>query len=743
MNFKSIFCLTFCVLFLLQFLTAQPLDFQRNRNIAVQDQNRTLQHAWAGGLNTPQFSEIDFNSDGIQDLFVFDKTTNKVLTFINKGTSNQQDYIYTPEYVFQFPPLQDWVLLRDYNADGVADIFTYSIEGAGVSVYRGKRTSPNSLEFELTSTRLLFQGTNGLSNILVTRIDIPAIADITGDGDLDILTFDSFGNYVEHYENQSQELTGTAGDTLWFERVDRCWGKFAEDSFTNSVELNSESCNGKSTSTSKVHTGSTLLALDIDDDKDQDLLMGDLSFVNLVLLTNGGTAENTIMTEQDEVFPKNDKAVNISIFPAAYSLDANNDGLKDIIVAPNEVKSQTYHQVWAYFNKGTAQNPAFERQTQNFLIEDMIDVGEGAYPAFVDYNADGLMDFVVGNKGNFDIESEFYKDARLTLFENIGSAEMPAFRLADEDYFDMSQHHFRGVYPTFGDVDGDGDDDLIVGNEAGALHYFENTAAPNKALQLELNTLELLTLVPNDYSAIPFLVDIDGDEKVDLLVGTAKGSIFYFRNFTPIEAETPIFSIESEKWGSISMREPTFSRGSAAPIVTTLDDTETRYLIVQNEGGDLSLFTDLQQDTFTLVTQTYSSINEGGRGGLAITDLDGDGNKSLLVGNRRGGVALYSQSLVWDDIEGNENSNNAEISIFPNPCSSLCEIRLEGFHDFPSMSPPVFTFYNIEGKQIRLNSNLSSSHRSLTIDVKHLPKGIYFFEVTTQNQRKVGKLLVN
>ncbi|MEZ4886712.1 MAG: FG-GAP-like repeat-containing protein [Chitinophagales bacterium] len=739
MNFNLIFLFIFSFALQLTPLTAQPLDFQRNRNTTVQIQNRVLQYPWAGGLNTPQFSAIDFNGDGIEDLFVFDKSTNKVLTFINKGTPNQQNYIYTPEYAFQFPPLQDWVLLRDYNADGITDIFTYSIEGAGVSVYRAKRPSFNSLSFELVSNRLLYQGLNGPSNVLVTRIDIPAIADITGDGDLDILSFDAFGNYVEHYENQSQELTGTAGDTLWFERVDRCWGKFAENSSTNSVVLNSENCGGKSAS--KVHTGSTLLAFDLEGDNDQDLLMGDLSFNNLVLLTNGGTPQNALMTQQDTLFPSNDQSVNISIFPAAYALDINNDGLQDLLTAPNDVESQSTHQIWSYFNTGTAQNPHFERQTEDFLTEDMIDVGEGAYPAFIDFNADGLMDFVVGNKGKYDTENQFYKDAHLTLFQNIGTLEIPTFQLVDEDYFNMSELHLLGCYPTFGDVDSDGDKDLVVGDESGRLHYFENTAALGEALQLELHTFELLTLVPNDYSAVPFLVDIDGDEKVDLVVGTAKGRIFHFRNFTPFGSETPIFSIESEKWGNVSVREPKFSRGSAAPIVTTLDDTEKLYLIVQSEGGNLSLFTDLEKDTFTLVTKNYSFINEGGRGGLTIADLNGGGDKDLLVGNRRGGVALYSQSLVWDAIEGKEKEN--EVRIFPNPCTAMCEIRLEGFLDFTSTETPIFTLYNIEGKRIILQPNFSASHNLLTIDVEDLPQGMYFFEVMTKNRRKVGKLLVN
>ena len=56
----------------------------------------------------------------IEDLFVFDRTGNKITTFLNNGNS----YSYAPEYEQLFPQsLTDWVLLRDYNNDNKKDIF--------------------------------------------------------------------------------------------------------------------------------------------------------------------------------------------------------------------------------------------------------------------------------------------------------------------------------------------------------------------------------------------------------------------------------------------------------------------------------------------------------------------------------------------------------------------------------------------------------------------------------------------
>ena len=59
------------------------INFERNNSIVVLKTNGdTLKNPWAGGFNSVQFSEIDLNLDGIKDLFVFDRTGNRISTFI-------------------------------------------------------------------------------------------------------------------------------------------------------------------------------------------------------------------------------------------------------------------------------------------------------------------------------------------------------------------------------------------------------------------------------------------------------------------------------------------------------------------------------------------------------------------------------------------------------------------------------------------------------------------------------------
>ena len=51
--------------------------FQRYYDISVIENAISKEHAWAGGLDYAQYSNIDLDADGVQDIFIFDKTCNK------------------------------------------------------------------------------------------------------------------------------------------------------------------------------------------------------------------------------------------------------------------------------------------------------------------------------------------------------------------------------------------------------------------------------------------------------------------------------------------------------------------------------------------------------------------------------------------------------------------------------------------------------------------------------------------
>jgi hypothetical protein len=208
--------------------------------------------AWAGGMDYCQFSNIDLNYDGIQDLFVFDRSNNKVLTFLQLNPTGTSNFVYAPEYESKFPEynniynayedeqfLFSWVLLVDYNCDGKKDIF--ASRSGGIKVFKNTGNSTDGLSFVQTSLRIKSLQWGSQQYVYVSSADLPGIKDIDGDGDIDIITFGGTGQALEYHRNMSMETYGHC-DSLLYEMKNTCWGRFSESASTNSVTLMGHAC---------------------------------------------------------------------------------------------------------------------------------------------------------------------------------------------------------------------------------------------------------------------------------------------------------------------------------------------------------------------------------------------------------------------------------------------------------------------------------------------------------------------
>ncbi|MCB0580460.1 MAG: hypothetical protein KDD10_14270, partial [Phaeodactylibacter sp.] len=254
---------------------------------------------------------VDLNNDQVMDLYVFDRTGNVQLAFINEGTPGESSYRYAPEYVPYFPqPLNDWVLLRDFNQDGAMDIFTQAQGRApfqGIIVFYGYYENGHiafeRLGFDNEYSLINFTLFNGTeTQVFVSNVDYPSIDDLDCDGDLDILTFNPAGGYIELYENQSVER-GFGLDSLIFELTDDCWGGIFESSIEQAVGFSDAPGDcfelaGSEAPGPRLHPGSTLLTFDSDDDGDKDLVLGDITFSTLNHLVNGGNCQQAWIVEQ-------------------------------------------------------------------------------------------------------------------------------------------------------------------------------------------------------------------------------------------------------------------------------------------------------------------------------------------------------------------------------------------------------------------------------------------------------------
>ncbi len=704
-----------------------------------------LKYALAGGLTAPQFSAGDLNNDGILDLYIFDKVGDVHLTFINKGTPSQEDYEYAPEYETAFPNVEDWAMLRDYNGDNIPDLFASGtrLGASGIEVFKGAYENNKLTFIPIKNWRYSFDVLSYLSNsgsqlnVYVTGQDIPSLDDIDNDGDLDVVTFNISGSAMDFYRNMAVE-NGFSLDSLYFELDDICWGRFHESGFSSEIELSThiDTCavSGIYVGRGAVHSGSTSVTLDIDGDMDREVLLGDISSNAMTLLKNTNNDQKAFFTSQENDFPSDDVPVDIFIFPAGYYLDLNNDDKKDLIFAPNETIGEDDAVCWYYKDVSTNNIADFNYEQSDFLVGDMIDLGSGAYPTIFDYNADGLLDLLIGNFGYF--ETTGY-DVRLTLYKNIGTASNPIFRLEEEDYLNFSQYATRNLMPSVGDLDGDEDLDLIVGDEAGILYYVENMGGKDNPVDFGSIIYKYKDIDVGQHSA-PIIYDADGDGLSDLIVGEKNGNLNFFKNIgslgNPDFEMNPDFEPNNSFWGQVDTRVPGFVIGYSSPTIVVVD--EIPQLLVGSNRGVILQYDGLENDVFNKKDERYGNIDVGKESSVALADLNKNGFLDMVVGNFRGGISIYQTNLDSgeDPISTTTPQNGiSTIKIYPNPATNIFVVESEDVSETFSVE-----LYDLLGRNLIYKE---AQHKTI-IDVASMATGVYLCKVNGQGYTYNKKIVI-
>ncbi|MBA3895107.1 MAG: VCBS repeat-containing protein [Gemmatimonadales bacterium] len=372
------------------------------------------------GANTMALADHD--GDGNLDLFWGDFFEPGLLLIPNTGTCPAPNFRSQP---VQFPVGKP-LLTSGYNApafgdlsgDGRADLVVGVLGGA----YNPLRTSAENLYY-------LSRGTSGewevRSRQLLPVLDIgsetiPAIADLDGDGDLDLL----LANKLDPSDLQRSFV-------YWLENV----GNARRPAFRLRAPLELGQ---------RFHAAPAFG--DLDADGRLDLIVGQWGpRLAWYRGTPGGyeAADTALVT-----ITRGSNTV-----PTLGDLDG--DGDLDLIVGESSGWLNYYR------NDGDTARPVFTLVSDEF---DRIQIGRRSAPLLADLDGDGDLDLLVGSESS-----------GLALFRNVGTRTAP--RLVRDSAFRVPAPVLAA--PSAGDLDGDGDLDLIVGGAGGGAIYLERIGAPD------------------------------------------------------------------------------------------------------------------------------------------------------------------------------------------------------------------------------------------------------------------------
>jgi hypothetical protein len=665
----------------------------------VSDAEGLLKNIFSGGHNNLEHQFVDIDGDGDLDISYLD-SDQTFGWFKNIGNKFNPEFEYSlsnPQGLY----FSNWFYFIDIDDDSDLDYFTSNTDQ--ISFYKNEG-SANSPFFVLAQDTVLDNEGEPIYSEFGSN---PIFVDVDGDDDYDFISGNSAGT-LTFYEN-----IGTAQNFNL---------KFITNIWQNIIIIGGIIDDPR-------HGASSIDFVDIDNDFDLDLFWGDFFSKSLYVIENQGTPTNPDMQRISDIYPINSDSVNTSGFNMPRFTDIDGDGDYDLFVSvlydPSVPQSLMF-----YENTGSTQSANHILRTKDFLKT--LDVGNNSSPVFVDIDNDGFLDLFIGSLNN--------PNGSLHFLENTGTASSPSFYYSDSAYFNITSDLV--LSPAFGDLDNDGDFDLLVGKLNGTLDVYSNTGDPATPFFSNGNVLlnNLGEVIDIGSSVTPFLIDVDGDADIDLVIGGFNGRFSFYEN---------------------TGNPTTYEFTSNPSYFSTLDigDNSTPYLIDYNIDGALDLFSGSRKGEFfyfrndgsnsapvwTEVTNQFLPDNFGGNTFPCFADIDNDTDLDLFLGNVKGGLYLYINSEITNVADrGLKPVDNYSLEAFPNPFNPGTQIRIIT----KEAQKTTIEIFNLLGEKVKTlhNDYLPTGSNYFywygnNNSGEILPSGVYFILASSKLNTKAIKVL--
>lgn len=259
----------------------------------------------------------------------------------------------------------------------------------------------------------------GLAQISdVGEYSSPALADLDGDGDFDLLIGEGDG-VINGYRN-----AGTIFDPIWV--------------FDSSLVIGIDDVGNNSAPT----------LADLDGDGYFDLLIGKGDGTIDGYVNNGTVLSPTWVLDSSLV--DGIVCVGSNSTPALADLDGDNDN--DLFVGAGDGKT------YVYMNIGNSSNPIWSIP----IVDTKLYVESNSTPAFADLDNDGDYDLLIGNGSGV-----------INGFRNVGNISIPIWS-RDPSLVDGIDDIGNNSAPALADLDGDGKCDLLIGELEGVVNGYGN-----------------------------------------------------------------------------------------------------------------------------------------------------------------------------------------------------------------------------------------------------------------------------